>query len=251
MTALDIAEMLDALGAPGAGLPAGPGLLGALFVAGLFGGATHCIGMCAPFVLAQSAGKPLAGVSRPRRLLAMSLLPYHLGRITTYTALGAVMGGLAGLAMDLSGLRWIAVALLLMAGVLFVLQALRSFGARLPNTPHLRRLQIIPRTITRVARPLYGSRGNGRGYFLGFALGFLPCGMVYAALMGAASGGGAAAGALGMAAFGAGTVPALAALAITGRHITDRWPQTMRRFSGAMMAASAVLIAVMAYRWMP
>lgn len=249
MTALDIAEMLDALCAPGAGLPVGPGLLGALFMAGLFGGATHCIGMCAPFVLAQSAGKPLAGVSRPRRLLAMSLLPYHLGRITTYTALGAVMGGFAGLLMTLPGTRWVAVSLLLGAGILFVIQALRSFGARLPNTPHMRPLQIIPRTITRAARPLYGARGSG--YFLGLALGFLPCGMVYAALMGAASGGGAAAGAAGMAAFGAGTIPALAALAITGRHIAERWPQTMRRFSGAMMAASAVLIAVMAYRWMP
>jgi len=251
VTALDIAEMLDALSAPGHGLPAGPGLLGALFIAGLFGGATHCIGMCAPFVLAQSAGKPLAGVSRWRRLLSMSLLPYHLGRITTYVAIGAMVGAFAGLAMELSGVRWIAVILLLAAGLLFAFQALRGFGARLPMTPRLRLLQAIPRTITRVSKPLFAARGAGRGYFLGLALGFLPCGMLYAAVMAAAAGGSAAAGAAGMAAFGAGTIPALAALAITGRHLAERWPQTMRRFSSAMMAASAALIVVMAYRWMP
>jgi sulfite exporter TauE/SafE len=37
----------------------GPGgvtaMVGALFLAGLAGGVTHCAGMCAPFVLAQAA----------------------------------------------------------------------------------------------------------------------------------------------------------------------------------------------------
>ncbi len=46
----DCVHGLETLG-PGA-LPA---LMGALFLAGLAGGVTHCASMCAPFVLAQSA----------------------------------------------------------------------------------------------------------------------------------------------------------------------------------------------------
>ena len=74
---------LTALGASGTAA-----LAGALFLAGLAGSATHCAGMCGPFVLGQvTAGL----VARPglSRLAAGALLPYHLGRAVTHT------GGLA------------------------------------------------------------------------------------------------------------------------------------------------------------
>jgi sulfite exporter TauE/SafE len=48
-----------------------------------------------------------------------------------------------------------------------------------------------------------------RAYLAGLVWGWLPCAMVYAALAAAAFSGGAAAGALGMAAFGLGTLPFL------------------------------------------
>ena len=61
----------------------------AFFAAGLAGGAGHCIAMCGPIVaslgLAAPAGQgALAAVART--------LPYHLGRVTTYGLIGAVMG---------------------------------------------------------------------------------------------------------------------------------------------------------------
>ncbi|MFC7691200.1 hypothetical protein ACFQY5_18120 [Paeniroseomonas aquatica] len=53
----DCLHALDALGP--AGLPA---LMGALFLMGLAGGASHCAAMCGPFVLAQvAAGGSLEG----------------------------------------------------------------------------------------------------------------------------------------------------------------------------------------------
>ena len=76
------------------------GLLASLFLAGLAVSASHCAGMCGPFVLAQVgtrlAAMPLQRATLLTRLSGMALLPYHLGRATTYTALGAVAGGLFG-----------------------------------------------------------------------------------------------------------------------------------------------------------
>ena len=58
----------------------------ALFVAGLGGSVTHCSTMCSTFVLGQSAA--LQGGS----VLTQLLLPYHVGRMATYSALGATGG---------------------------------------------------------------------------------------------------------------------------------------------------------------
>jgi sulfite exporter TauE/SafE len=70
------------------------GLSGALALVGLIGGALHCAPMCGPFVLAQSVGTRKGGPGA--RLSEVALLPYHLGRLTTYAALGALSGALGG-----------------------------------------------------------------------------------------------------------------------------------------------------------
>ncbi|MBC7801099.1 MAG: hypothetical protein H7Z10_10790, partial [Gemmatimonadaceae bacterium] len=75
-----IAQCLGGLSAlaEGGGVPA---LMLALFVMGLAGGATHCAGLCAPFVLAQSAAVAHAGPGLDlggtvlRRLSGAALLP--------------------------------------------------------------------------------------------------------------------------------------------------------------------------------
>ena len=95
----DCLHALDALG-PG-GLPT---LLGALFLAGLAGGVTHCTTMCAPFVLAQAATglgagggmlggrevkleivddelKPDVAVARARRLVEQDKADFVVGPI--------------------------------------------------------------------------------------------------------------------------------------------------------------------------
>ena len=59
---------------------------------GFFGGFTHCSGMCGPFVLTQVSSRlqtiSLAKFSHFERLRSLALIPYHLGRITTYTCIG-------------------------------------------------------------------------------------------------------------------------------------------------------------------
>ena len=71
-------------------------------LAGLLGGA-HCLAMCGGFMTALSGfgqrSRTPKAIVYPARTLAWRHLPYNLGRITTYAALGAVAGGAGGAAL--------------------------------------------------------------------------------------------------------------------------------------------------------
>src|SRR5271166_248867 len=103
------------------------GLLTGLFAAGAAGSAMHCVPMCSGFVLGQMAdqmSRLSAGqLCEWRRLRAGLLLPYHLGRLTTYAILGALAASSAamlGRAFWFSGLSS---ALLVLAAGLFLSHA--------------------------------------------------------------------------------------------------------------------------------
>jgi sulfite exporter TauE/SafE len=180
-----------------------PGLPTALMLAGLAGSLVHCVGMCGPFVLGQVVADSEHARGRYgewQRLAGAALLPYHLGRLTTYTALGAIAGAATALFAATTGFAWLSAALLVLGALLMILQAI---GLALGATSPLSRL------VTRLAMPLSASRHPVGRYALGVVLGLLPCGLLYGALAAAAGTGGARDGAIAMLAFGAGTLPAL------------------------------------------
>src|SRR5260221_9549986 len=94
--------MAGGLAGCGALVAAHGGLLASLSLAGLMGSPSHCAGMCGPFVLAQAGSRlcrlPAGPGGELRRLAGGLLLPYHLGRSTTYVGLrvppATVAGGL-------------------------------------------------------------------------------------------------------------------------------------------------------------
>ena len=168
-------------------LPLGGGLLLGLFLAGAAGSTMHCVPMCGGFVLGQVADRmarlPAARLCEWRRMRSGVLLPYHLGRLTTYAGLGVRRWG---------RLPWFGSLLrrcCCSARPLFLAHALRRLvparRACLPGLDARRRVE--PAGRRRLAAP----GRSGDGYLLGVALGFLPCGFLYAAL--AAAGGRAAA----------------------------------------------------------
>lgn len=212
-------------------------LAGAMFLAGLAGGFLHCAAMCGPFVMAQTLARMGTG---PIRLAGAALAPYHLGRFVSYTALGAVLGGLGGALAALPGLRLAIPVLLTLAGVMFALQALgKAFGSR---------SGALAAWLGRRVRPLLDAPGPVRGFALGVALGLLPCGFLYAALAAAAGSGGAGEGALAMAGFVLGTVPALAVVGFAGAMAAKRWRAALAVAAPALMAVNAALLFWMAWR---
>jgi sulfite exporter TauE/SafE len=201
-------------------------LLGFLTL-GLLGGFGHCVGMCSPFVLMVS--RRYAGEARPSWLAQTW---YNAGRITTYMLLGTAAGamGLAvGAAGEMVGLRQ---AAWILAGVMLVvwsLAVLTDVGSRLLSTTWLSRI------VSRLS-----ARMPSHPFTLGLALGLLPCGLVYTAVVGAIAQGSLVDGALALAAFGAGTVPALLALSfaddliVKGRPLLNRLSQVFVLVMGVM-----------------
>ncbi|MBP2301608.1 sulfite exporter TauE/SafE family protein [Azospirillum picis] len=234
------------------------GLLLALLTAGLVGGTTHCAGMCGPFVLAQVSARlervPLSAMSEFRRLTGAAVLPYHAGRASSYALIGALSASVAGHVGALPGLRWLSVALLALAALFFVGYAARSLLSWVPL-----RLPVRPsgnsgfqrwwgERVARLARPLFGNPTGWRGYGLGVALGFIPCGLLYGAVAVAAASGSALTGALGMAAFALGTLPSLLAVGLAG-HIAGRtWRTAVARVAPAIMLVNAGVLGWMAWK---
>jgi sulfite exporter TauE/SafE len=224
-------------------------VLGTLLVAGLVGGATHCVGMCGPFVLAQTVARlearPAADIREIHRLADSALVPYHLGRMTTYAGLGAVAGGLTGGLTTFTGLRWISAALLGLAALFFLAYAARGLKIPLPwpggGEGRLGRL------VGRFARPLMDHPIGWRGYGLGVALGFLPCGLLYGAVAAAASVGDAAGGAVAMLAFALGTVPSLVAVAAAGQVAAGRFRAVAARAAPVLLLVNAGILSYLAW----
>ncbi|MEX2647671.1 MAG: sulfite exporter TauE/SafE family protein [Alphaproteobacteria bacterium] len=225
------------------GLVQGYGPVAGLFLAGLAGGFAHCAGMCGPFVLGQAAA---GGAPRPsgrtRRLLAAALLPYHLGRATTYALLGAVVAGGAGLVARFADVAWLAVPLLLAAAALISAQA---FGVAVPSRRRAGPLAALARIAAGLA-PGLGRRGSGGRYALGVLLGFLPCGLLYAALAGAAATAHAGLGAAAMVAFAAGTAPALMLVGFAGHGLARRAGAALRVVAVVLLIVNAATLGVVA-----
>jgi sulfite exporter TauE/SafE len=216
------------------------GLYLSLFLAGLVGGFTHCAGMCAPFVIAQT-GKD-AGISKLRGAL---LLPYHLGRMTTYVLLAVVIGSFVNLAFLFSdGRSFLTAPILLLAATLFLVSAFPVLGRVFPWAV---RLQVIPQIkgFNGLLSKLSSNAGVVQRYFLGVLLGFMPCGLVVSAILAASTAPNLLQSAMAMGVFAIGTMPALMLIGVGNKAFLHKYPNLSTRVSqGAMVISSFWLVAL-------
>ena len=181
-------------------------VVSALFFMGLMGGAFHCTFMCGPFVATQVnntlAADKKSSFNEFTRLKGALLLPYHLGRITTYVLLGALIASIAGGIQ----LAWQGVTswLLLVAGILIIFSVIPKSTKIIPL-----KFTLFTNKLSKITLPLMKNPTGKNGYFLGVLLGLLPCGMLYAAFSAAAATASPFYGGLAMLAFALGTIPAL------------------------------------------
>ncbi len=187
------------------------------FLVGLLGSA-HCLGMCGGIVGALTLGLKEDIRQSPARLYPY-LIAYNLGRIATYAIAGAAVGYLSAQILRVAPpaeARMIAklvtggFMLLLgfyLAGWWPALTVLEKLGGKLW-------VRIEP-----FGRKLLPVRHPAQALGLGLLWGWLPCGMVYAALAWALMAGNALDGALLMTAFGLGTLPMLFAVGAAARWL--------------------------------
>ncbi|MDR3136432.1 MAG: sulfite exporter TauE/SafE family protein [Coriobacteriales bacterium] len=164
----------------------------------------------------------------PRILVAPAL--YNLGRVASYTLVGAVVGGLGSLLTLTPVMQGV---LKLTAGVLMVVMGLNLMGA----FPALRRF--TPQPPRFLARLLaQGQDNSGSSLVVGLLNGLMPCGPLQAMQLYALATGSVAAGALSMLVFGLGTTPLIFGLGALSTLLS-------RRFKRVALTAGAVCVVVL------
>jgi sulfite exporter TauE/SafE len=173
-------------------------ILISLITMGFFGGFSHCVGMCGPFVLTQVSNNlshtPLNDFQGLKKLSKIALFPYHLGRITTYSLIGFICA-LLRINLDKNfSIEILSALLMLVACGVFVsffitqnsLKIHKIFQINLKFLPRnfLKKLNFLSpffKIFTKKINFLLINSTGLKGYLLGLILGFIPCGMLYGA----------------------------------------------------------------------
>jgi len=226
----------------------GPLLL-SMFLAGLIGSASHCAAMCGPFVLAQTS-ETMAGLEvgsgELRRLAGAALLPYHAGRAFTYILLGVLLSLPLQLMARLPELRYVPALALMLGAALFLVLGFRGLRGSLESGTFGAG---IGAWLGRLARPLFARPWGWHGLGLGVLLGFLPCGLLYAAIGAAAATSDPLAAAMSMTVFTLGTFPMLWLVGYLGSWAQRRWTKIARPIMPAVALLNAIVLAGMAWNW--
>ncbi|MFM8532675.1 MAG: sulfite exporter TauE/SafE family protein [Acidimicrobiia bacterium] len=197
---------------------------------GLLGSAAHCAVMCGPFALLVSDRYAAPRTGRP---VWAAQLWYAAGRTATYAVRGAVAGVAGAWLQVADGIGGLGRAAAVVAGSALVMSAVL----------HLSNAGLaFPGDIARFTRVLYRTL-PAHPLTLGLVLGFLPCGLLYTAVVAAVARGTVGGGALALAVFAAGTMPSLLGVAVAQRRL--------RRHAAALVPASHVFVLAMGlwYLW--
>ena len=211
-------------------------LTGTVLASSLLGSA-HCAGMC--------GGLALVAVGSDRKQVLARQIGYHGGRLVSYAAVGA-LAGLAGQVVDDAGVlvgvqRVAAIAAGAMIAAFGAVAIARAFGARIPTAGAPRPLVGVAQRVHARARRLPPA---WRGVPIGLATPLLPCGWLYAFVAIAAASASVATGALVMAAFWLGTVPAVALAAGGARFAFARLGRWAPVALGVAMVAVGLHAAI-------
>ncbi|MBU6139998.1 MAG: sulfite exporter TauE/SafE family protein [Proteobacteria bacterium] len=222
-------------------------LIFSLLTLGFFGGFTHCIGMCGPFVITQNSNRlqqiPLEKFYGIERLKNLALLPYQSGRITTYSLIGFFSSLLSENIREEFGFKIVSIILLLLASLFFFNLAFEGKLKLSFKSPILEGVRFFPRKILSL---LFLNPRGFRGYFLGIILGFIPCGLLYGAFLISAAIFNPFLAAFGMFVFGLATFPSLF-LTACGGNILQRIPE-FKIVAKALILLNAIMLLLMAIK---
>ncbi|HQX04316.1 MAG TPA: sulfite exporter TauE/SafE family protein [Flavobacterium sp.] len=182
-----------------------------LYTALLFGliSSFHCIGMCGPIAMML----PIDRSNQTKKVF--QILLYHLGRLTAYGMLGLFFG-ILGKGLFLAGFQQklsIFVGIMMIIFVIVPEKKLAQYNFSKP----------IYKLISKVKSHLgaqFKRKSPDALFTIGLLNGFLPCGLVYAALFGAIAMQSELLGVAYMVLYGIGTIPMMSAVVLLSNFIT-------------------------------
>lgn len=218
----------------------------AAFAMGLFS-SLHCIGMCGSIISTLTLSlKP--EIRNKKSTLLPYVLNYNIGRIFSYSIAG-LLAGLAGNLLILPfgtdhGFR-----------ILQLLSASFMIGAGFYIAGWFPRFAYIEKTGSKLWKLLepYGRKlipvtTRTQAFLFGMIWGWLPCGLVYAALALSATTGDALKSALTMLAFGLGTLPSVIGVGIMTDILTKL--SRMQRFKQVVGIFLVIVALVAVFPWL-
>ena len=213
------------------------------FVTGLLG-TGHCIGMCGGLVSALSLSE--AG----RQGGWFFHLLYNLGRISTYTFIGAVVGWLGSALAYTDRFKMVTRSLLIGSDVFVILVGLGTAGlfawlnvSKLDFPGPMKAMTLAVAGLRRLPPAISALP-------LGLLFGFIPCGYLYAVAITAAQSASVATGALMLFAFGLGTAPSLLLFGGAAHWLSGRSRTWMLRIAGLVVAGMGVINLIKHMRMM-
>lgn len=204
-------------------------LLWSAFLLG-FAGSLHCAGMCGPIALA------IPMTTRVHLQVLFQSLLYQLGRITTYAAMGGVLGFM-GWGVALAGYQK---SLSIGLGVVLILAVL--FPAVLQVNFVSKKYKIFGVWLKRAIGKALSINSNSAAFKVGLLNGILPCGLVYMALIGAIASGDMMEGMLFMSAFGFGTLPMMMGILIFRNSLPRKLLSGFQKMIPLFLLAFAFLL---------
>jgi sulfite exporter TauE/SafE len=208
------------------------------FLLGLFS-TVHCIAMCGSVIGALTLSLP-SEVRESQSKMFPYVLNYNLGRLLSYGIAGAIVGLLSSPLATFNGhavLRYISIIVMIAMGL--------YLAGWFPKFAYMERMGApIWRWLQPIGQKLLPVRKLSQAFYLGIVWGWLPCGLVYAALAVAATAGEPVKASLVMLAFGAGTLPAVMGAGLfTGFLSAMASIKHLRKIAGVLIIAMALATA--------
>lgn len=210
-----------------------------VFLLGLLGSG-HCLGMCGGFALAVAA--PAATWTG---VLARHLV-YQAGKALTYLFLAIVVATGTGLLSRVTWLSGLQVGLAVVVGLIMIGLGLAQLFEFRFSSWWVRFVE--PTAACRAMGRLTGLTSLWSAFAIGWLNGFLPCGLVLAALFYLASFRSVLDAALGAVVFGAGTFPGLFILGAFSKSFGLERRRRLMRWAGLLIIAFGLVTVV---RWVP
>ncbi|MFK5948866.1 MAG: sulfite exporter TauE/SafE family protein [Methylococcales bacterium] len=213
----------------------------AAFAMGLFS-SLHCIGMCGSIIGSLTLSLKPEIRSNKKKLLSY-IFSYNLGRITSYSTAGFLVGFIQAIIILPFGLEHGYRILQLFSAVVMVCAGLYLAGW-FPRFAYIEKVGgKLWKLIEPFGRRLIPVSSRTQAYLFGMVWGWLPCGLVYAALALAATTGDPYRASLTMLAFGLGTLPSVLGIGIMTNLLTKlSQMQRFKQITGSLL----ILIAIFA-----
>jgi len=178
----------------------------------------HCIGMCGPIAMML----PVDHKNPAKK--ATQILVYHAGRLTAYGSLGLIFG-ILGRGFYMAGLQQ---QMSIVAGIIMITIILlpeKIFSKYNFSKPVYR----IIATIKTNVGSQFRKRSSKALFITGLLNGFLPCGLVYAALFGAIAMQNASFSVAYMLLYGVGTIPLMSVVVYASSFIKNPFRNTIAK----------------------